>query len=101
MTIVMGKITRFIIEQNDITYDISGFVTSYELRQEFDGVVEADFTVTGSGIQILLDSHKVKTDRPPKPLKDFDDIPEIRRCGYCRQLNDKDQLYCGHCGGEL
>ena len=98
---IVGKATRFMIETDDVLFDITGHVTSCSLSQSTFGMVEAEFTIIGDGIQLLMDSPEVKTETPPKPLKDFSDIPEIRRCGYCRQLNDKDQLYCGHCGGEL
>lgn len=101
MAAIAGNITRFMIETNGVTYDISGYVTQCTLNSRMDEPMEAEFTVVGDGVQLLMDGPKVKTEKVPKPLNDFGHIPEIRRCGYCRQLNDKDQLFCGHCGGEL
>ena len=113
MSVKMGNLTRFIIEQDDMCFDISGYITDYSIGTDIDvidfgldqfaGLVESTLTINIVGAPVITTANaedfKIKDIK--EPLDDYNHVPGIRRCGYCRQLNDKDQLFCGHCGGEL
>lgn len=111
-TRLMGEKCRFIIENGDTSFDLTGYIRSLEFAPVFDTCIDDDeviirgtqmelnISVIGSGKQLFLDPPENEPECRLEPLKSFEADPDIWRCDYCKQVNDRTQLYCGHCGGE-
>ena len=93
MTVKMGTLTRFIIEQDDMAFDISGFITDYSIDTLTDiidcadnidsdwppvvGAIKSTLTVTlmGAPVITVAEDKEFEIAEIKEPLDNFEHIP--------------------------